>query len=139
MASSLPIIRDMTVFAGATFKSTFRWYTGGQEVNLTGWNGWMPYGTNLTNPLGELSVETGTILLDADGLITLQMTDEESTVFAANPAFPKVNGTTTLVYNLTLENPSGEKIRFMRGLLYVEYDLPRPTPPPVPAQLPVFP
>lgn len=126
MTSSLPLHRDLTVYAGATFKFAMRWYSGGEEVNMTGWSAWMPYGTNLTTPLGEFSTDDGTIVLTADGHITLQMTDEQSADFAANPAFPKVADTATLLYNLTLENDGGEQIRYMKGALYVVYDLPRP-------------
>ena len=125
--SNLPLSRNFTIFVGATFSQTFHWTTGGLDVDLTGWDAWMPYGLGINTPFGELSVAEGTITLDANGVIQIYLSDEQTVdMFGDQQKFPKVQGVYTLAYQLSLQNDSGEIIRFMRGDIYLQYDLHRP-------------
>jgi hypothetical protein len=123
--------RDFTVFVGATFSQSFHWTSGGLDVDLSGWDAWMPYGSDTNTPQGELSVSGGSIIMNSKGEIKLYLTDEQTEeMFGDDSAFPKVRGVTTLVYQLSLQNEVGEVIRFMRGNLYLQYDVKRPEPTP---------
>jgi hypothetical protein len=131
--------RDFTVFVGATFSQTFHWTSGGLDVDLSGWEAWMPFGSDVSTSLGELSTFDGTIILNDKGEIKLYLTDEQTEEMFGDPeAIPRIRGVNTLTYQLSLQNEVGEVIRFMRGNLYLQYDVKRPAPPePPPAPVDV--
>lgn len=131
--TQLPLRRDFTVFVGATFRQTFHWTSGGEDIDMSDWDAWMPYGTDLTNTIGELSVTGGHITLDETGGIKLYLTDEQTNnLFQDAELFPLVKGVRTLVYQISLQNAAGEVMRFMRGNLFLQYDVGRYSPSPLP-------
>lgn len=123
--AELPYERDLVVYSGANCPFHLRWLPGGEPMDFTGWKAWMPLGTTPDDALQEITTESGEIQLTEDGYIVINMSVERTTELALLD-LPKKRYTSTLFYNLNLEDPAGEITRFMRGKLLIEHDVPRP-------------
>lgn len=127
LVDKLPYETDLIVAAGTTFVFVLRWLPGGEPVDLTEWDAWMPLGRSLDAPVAELTAENGEIVLGSDGLITITIGPERTAEFATLD-IPTNKGTGVLYYNLTLQDTLGKVERFLRGRMYIEHDVQRYVP-----------
>ena len=77
----LPLHRDETIYAGATWRRHYRWLSGGEPVDLSDWVGRMRI-TPRTCPSVpiylSLTQADGGVTLTANGDIQLYVTDEQT-------------------------------------------------------------
>lgn len=125
LVEKLPYETDLVVPQGATFQSAIQWLPGGVPCDFTGWDGWMPLGRDLDDPLLELTVSNGDIQFGSDGMVYITMSPEQTAELAVLD-IPTKRGTSTLFYNLTLKDPLGVVWRFLRGKMFIEHDVQRP-------------
>lgn len=82
-----PTKLNLTLWRGATFRKTFTYYSGADELtppkNLTGYTGRMVLRTSDGSTLDELTTENGGIILGgATGTITFYISDEDTTLIS---------------------------------------------------------
>lgn len=112
----LPVETELVIYAGTTFRRTFRWLPDGVTgQDFTGWAA-----TFLLGPPRGIAIRTlttdvgGGITLDTDGTITLVMP-------VADTNLP----VSSLFYVLDLTDPSTEVLRLLRGRCSIVVDVER--------------
>ena len=110
-----PATLNLSMVAGATFGPvTMTFKDGdGNPINLTGWSVWAEARIHAT-----VINLAPTITDAAGGVVTISMTDEQTSLFEANQ----------LNWDIMLENPSGERHGpYIKGTLTITRAVTQPT------------
>jgi hypothetical protein len=104
----LPLHRDETIYAGATWRRRYRWRSDGEPVDLSAWVGRMritPHACVSSAVYLLLDQADGGVTLTANGDIQLYATDEQTA------AIPRTGD-----YVVELVAPgNGDVVRFVMG------------------------
>lgn len=112
---------NLKIDQGATFTQLVTWKTGpapGTAVDLTGCTARMHARAKVADALTLLNLTTtngGLVLGGAAGTVTINLTDEQTTLLAWKSA----------VYDLEIEFPDGTVKRLMRGSISVSPEVTR--------------
>lgn len=119
MAETLPLIRTLALYQGATFRAAYRWLPGGVAQDFTGWTARMEVRPEYdADPVLTLTTDNGGITLGADGTISLYASAEQTS------GVPHVGH--RLLYDLALQQPNGGDVtRFLRGNVVVVREVTR--------------
>lgn len=109
---TLPVNIDLTVYAGTTFRRSFRWKPGGTPQDFTGWTAQFRVGPTQGTATTTLT-ETSGIILDSDGTFTISMTPSATRAMKAGSWF----------YILDMTDSTATVLRLLRGRLSVVRDL----------------
>jgi hypothetical protein len=121
-----PANKDLRVQAGSTYMLTLRWFDeGGEPHNFTGWTAWMALGTSISDPFQELTTEDGGITLSSEGWIVVKLSAEKTSELAVTVK-PVKKGISHLYYNIMMKDPFGEPWIFMKGIMEIVHNVPRP-------------
>lgn len=116
MSASPPVRLDLTIYAGATFRQSFRWKVGTDYVDLDGYSAHMQVRADYTRGVTQV-VQVGTLMAefssddesielnDPHGTVALYMSAEDTLSLEAIPC----------TYDLVLTNGVGEVIRLLMG------------------------
>ncbi len=110
---TLPVEVELVIYAGTTFRRQFRWLPDGETgQDFTGWSGRFLLGPARGVALRQLSTDDTGMTMDADGLITVELSADDTDLPAG-----------VLFYVLDLTDPDGVVTRLLRGRCSVVIDV----------------
>lgn len=116
-STALPLVRDYVIYQGSTWSKAFRWLRDGVPVDLSGWSGAMQMRrrADAAEPAQlDLTTVNGGVRLDANGGVVLYATDEQTGAMVSSG-----------VYDVELQNPQGERFRFLMGAIELSREVTR--------------